>query len=194
MSGRTPKALDQDPSTEIVDSTTEVLKNEYQVDTTDLKNPESLTYVILDLTVNQMYDRAIREVKAYFEYKSSYPTYPEKTERLFAHIENVISAIKTKKNITVISNLPASKRKELQQVIGYHFQDLKQSLQRVTHIEYQMRLRDSRTTLWVVNAFIICSFIIVSFALLREAYDSLWAPFDVIQNDALKWLYRLLGS
>src|SRR3954465_1399232 len=104
-------------------ATREVLEKEYQVDTTDIKNPEGLTYVILDLCVTQFYDKAIRELRGYFEYKSSFPTYRQETERVFQHIESIIRAIKTKKDLMLIPNITASKRKELHSTVVYHFQD-----------------------------------------------------------------------
>jgi hypothetical protein len=197
MGESSAKSLDQnqgsDQLQEGLDHTREVLEKEYQVDTTDITNSESLTYVILDLTVNQLYDRAVRECRLYLDYKSGYPTYKDRTERLFEHIINTIFAIKTKKNLTVVSNLTVSKRKELSQAISFHFQDLKLSLQRVSQIEYQMRLKDSRSTIWVINTVILCTFVIVLFALFREGYESMQAPFDAVQQDLMKLIYKYLG-
>ena len=99
MSENAAKSLDQNQASSkdyeksgqatVHDSTREVLEKEYQVDTRDITNSESLTYVILDLTVNQLYDRAVRECRTYLEYKSDYPTYRQRTERLRQPVEKI---------------------------------------------------------------------------------------------------------
>jgi hypothetical protein len=186
MSDSTAKNLDfnqESDEAEKPDKTMEMLENEYHVDTADIKNSEGLTYCILDLVVNHQYERAIKELKKYFEYKSTFPTYKFQTERLFEHIENVIQAIKTKKSLIVVPNLTASKKKELHGTVIHHFRDLKSSLQKVTQIEYAIRIKDSRSTLWVLNTLVICAFVILMVALLQEAYYSLSAPLEVIERD-----------
>lgn len=77
MADNTARNLDYDEYSEEEgpDATMELLEKEYQVDTKDIKNSEGLTYVILDLTVNHQYERAIKELKAYQEYKAGFPTY-----------------------------------------------------------------------------------------------------------------------
>jgi len=192
MRNNAAKSLDLNPENE-TDNTRRVLKDEYQVDTRDITNSESLTYVILDLTVNKNYDRAIKELKEYLEYKSSFPTYRDRTFRLFEHIENVILAIRSKKNLMSFANVSVSKKKELHTAIVHHFHDLKISLQRVTQIEYQIRMKDSRSTLWVVNTFVLCAFVIMIFALMREAIAVLSGPVDVIGQDIVRFIAKYIN-
>lgn len=194
MSDSAAKNLDFDQyqEEESNDKTMELLEKEYQVDTDDIKNSEGLTYVILDLVVNHQYERAIKELKTYFEYKASFPTYKFQTERLFEHIENIIQAVKTKKSLIVVPNLTASKKKELHSAVVHHFRDLKSSLQKVTQIEYQIKIKDSRSTLWVLNALVICGFVIMMVALFQEGYYSLSGPLEVIERDIARFILKYI--
>lgn len=184
--------FDQFAEDERSDATIELLEKEYHVDTTDIKNSEGLTYVILDLVVNHQFERAIRELHAYAKHKSSYPTYTQLTTRIFDHAENVIQAIKTKKSLMVVPNLSASKKKELHSTIVIHFRDLKMTLQKIGKIEYQIKIQDSRSTLWVLNAIAICTFVILIVALVQEAYYSLAAPLEVIERDITQFILKYI--
>jgi hypothetical protein len=174
------------------DPTRELLEKEYQVDTTDIKNSEGLTYVILEDVARQRYNKAIRALKAYADYKANFPTYKPQTDRIFEHIENVIRAIKAKKGLGSAPNISASKRKELQNAVVFHFQDLKQSLQNVTQIEYQIRIRDSRSTLWVLHALVICVFLVMAVALVREGWFALRVPMDVFSDDIVNFAMKFI--
>ncbi len=195
MSDNTARNLDYDDQyaeDDKPDATMELLQKEYQVDTADIKNSEGLTYVILDLVVNHQYDRAVKELKAYSEYKASFPTYKARTDRIFEHAENVVLAIKTKKSLIVVPNLTASKKKELHSAVVTHFHDLKMSLQKITQIEYQIKITDSRSTLWVLNALAICAFMILIVALMQEAYYSMSAPLEVIERDIARFILKYI--
>ncbi len=197
MNDNSAKLLDQDQGEDEADeeappTTRDLLEKQYNVNTQDITSSESLIFVILDLAVNQHYDRAIKELRGYLNYKSTYPTYRARTERLFDHIINVINAIRTKKSLALVATLTASKRKELGQAIAFHFQDLKKSLQKVTQIELQLKLKDSRSTVWVVNTLIVCVVFFVIFLVVREALESMRAPLEIVQQDVLRWLYKAL--
>ncbi|MGE3973221.1 MAG: hypothetical protein AB7F59_01700 [Bdellovibrionales bacterium] len=156
-------------------------------------NPDSLGNAIVQFTTAEKYDRAIRELRAYQEYKANYPTYADRTDRLFEHIENVINAIRSKKNLTRAVNISASKRKEISQVVGHHIKQLKGSLQRVVQIEQQLRMKDSRSTIWVVKAMFLSCFAIGGIALFMEAYEHMQVSYELLLQHLESIIARLLN-
>jgi hypothetical protein len=156
-------------------------------------NPDSMSNAIMHFVMEEKYGRAIRELRGYQKYKEGYPQYKERTDRLFDHIENVIEAIKAKKGLTRAGNVSASRRKEIATVVISHYKQLKGALQRVVYIELQLRMKDSRSTVWVIQALLVGLVLITGVAIVSEAYDSMYGPFDFLMKELENLLARYIG-
>src|ERR1035437_1056884 len=64
----------------------------------DLGRMESLRSSILNLVVIENYGRAVEELVAYVDLKTSFPGFQERVKRLIQHCSELIQAIKTKRN------------------------------------------------------------------------------------------------
>jgi len=175
--------LTEDPLEEVV--TDEMLRSTEG-------NPDSLTNAIAHFVMDENYERAVRELRGYQEYKASYPTYPERTNRLFDHVENLIDAIKSKKSLTRSGNITASKRKEIGSVVILHYKQLRGSLMRIVQVEQQLRMKDSRSTVWVIQALLVSIFLITCIGLFSEAYDSMNSTFETVLNGFANWAAKFL--
>lgn len=172
-------------------SAQKLLSREYDIEVSD--NPDSFVSAIMSYVMQGNYDRAINEMKAYQNSKKDYPQFSSKTQRHFEYAADLVNAIKTKKNFPHVAQLPANQRKEINIKIHNHFHELKAALDKVIKIEYEMRLRDARSTIWVVQAVIIAFFILAIVGFSVEASRSMHAPFNVLINDISKIFYKLFG-
>ncbi|HEX4923741.1 MAG TPA: hypothetical protein VFV50_06630 [Bdellovibrionales bacterium] len=171
-------------------SAKERLEKEYRI--TDLGDPDSLVAATLQFVVDDNFDRAIHELRVYQAMKSTFPLYVDRTQRYFDHCVEVIEAIRTKRAVPT-HNLPAAKRQELSEKIFMHFHELKDSLTKITHIESELRVQDAKSTVWVIQAFCICLFFLMLFAVFLEAYRTMRIPVTVVFSDIMDWILLKIG-
>jgi hypothetical protein len=171
-------------------SAKERLEKDFKI--TDLGDPDSLTSATLQFVADNNFDRAIHELRVYQSMKSTFPLYVERTQRYYDHCNEVIEAIRTKKSVPTY-NLPAAKRQEISEMIFYHFHELKDSLQKISHIESDLRVQDAKSTVWVLQAFCICLFSLMLFAVLLEAWRTMGGPVSVVFHDIVEWILHKIG-
>jgi hypothetical protein len=171
-------------------SAKERLEKEYQI--RDLGNPDSLCSSTLQFVADDNYDRAVHELRVYQSMKSTFPLYRDRTERYFDHCTEIIDAIKTKRAVPT-GNMPAAKRQELKEKIFVHFHELKDSLQKIIHVESDLRVQDAKSTVWVIQAFYVCLFFVLVLAVAKEAWLSMGTPVTILLKETVEWVLLKLG-
>jgi len=202
MSNSALKLHDGDQTRESSEDTTKgqsefsvekILKEEYQMDPSDIGSPESLVHSVLRQMVEDQFEKAVRDLKGFQEHKSTYPGYVGKTESLFAHIYKLIQVIHQRKAMALVPSLSPARKKDLNTRLSQHMKDLKNSLKMLVQVEYEMKMSDSRTTLWTVKAIVYSCFIIVFWAMALEAAHGMRGPLSIMVNNVADWLYGLVG-
>ena len=152
-----------------------------------------LKHTILMLVAQNNYDLALAELKNLKANHEKVPVLYQRTYRHVDHCIELVSAIKMKKSFPNLSKLPVSKQEEMNDRIMEHFEGLKMALKKVEAMETDIRISDSRSTLWILKAFTFSVFMVSAWALILEAKRSMGKPAEVILEDMVKVLFQLVG-
>ncbi len=155
--------------------------------------PDSLRSTILSFVARDKFDIAVRELRYYQQYKSDIAVFQERTERYFDHCEELILAVKAKKGFPNIDALPMAKRQEIFERIQQHFDELQAVLRRIEQIENDIKVQDSRSTVWVMQALIVSSMVVTIWAVAVETTKTMGMSFTVMFDDVSTLFFRLLG-
>jgi hypothetical protein len=162
----------------------------------DLGRMDSLRASILGLVVAENYERAVDEMVAYVDLKTSYPGYQERVQRLVQHCSELIQAIKTKRNFPGLAALSLAKQQEIHEKVLAHFEDLKQHLRQIEKIEREHKLEDVRSTVWVVRAFAQSVALVFAVAFVLDVkngmFNSLLMVTEGFVDNACAWLVNLI--
>ncbi len=168
-----------------------------KTDATDLGRADSLRYNILTWVLDEQYDRAIGEIKDLLERPSPYPDFHSRVSRYANHSVDLIFAIKAKRNFPGISSLTRAKQQELREKFKEHFKELQFILMRVEKVETDLRISDTRSTIYVVRALWLAGIGIILLAFLLEIVRGLaqtgYAVFDESITNGTNWLFHLIG-
>lgn len=154
---------------------------------------DSLRNTILSFVSRDKYDIAVRELRYYQQFKSDLAPFIDRTERYFEHCEELILAIKAKKSFPNIDQLPMAKRQEIFDRVQHHFDELTLTLKRIEQIENDIKIQDSRSTLWVIQAVVACTVIISVWAVMIEGFRNLGLTFHVVMDDVSEIFFKILG-
>jgi hypothetical protein len=162
----------------------------------DLGRMDSLRTSILQLVVNENYERAVDEMVAYVDLKTSYPNFQERVRRLVQHCSELIQAVKTKRNFPGLSALSLAKQQEIHEKVLEHFEELKQHLRQIEKVEREHKLDDVRSTVWVIRAVAQATVLIFVVALLLDIksgrFGSLMSVTEGYLDKASEWLVNLI--
>ncbi len=166
-------------------------------DATDLGRADTLKYNVLTWVLDEQYDKAIRELKEFFDRPSPYPDFKERVTRFASHSVDLIYAIKAKRNFPGISSLTRAKQQELREKFKEHFRELQYILTRVEKVEADLRISDTRSTIYVVRALWMAAVGIIMLAFLLEIIHELAQTGFVVFDDTVtamtNWLFNLVG-
>ncbi|MFP5520079.1 MAG: hypothetical protein ACLGGX_09260 [Bdellovibrionia bacterium] len=170
---------------------------EMLVESTDLGRPDSLRYLVLSHVLEEKYERAIEALNEYVEKPSEYPNYQEKISRYITHANDLVYAIKAKRNFPGMTSLTRSKQQELRERFREHFKELQATLKRIEKINYDLRSQDVRSTVYVVKALWVSAAAIVLLAFFLELTRGLAGTTYVVLDDGLDkitiWIADVLG-
>ena len=170
---------------------------EMKPDSVDLGSSDSLRRHVLTWVLEGCYEKAIEQLKLYLETDSEYPGFKEKVIRYINHSVDLIYAIKAKRGFPGLSSLTRSKQHELREKFIEHFKELQHILKTVEKIEYDMRLHDVRSTVYVVKAAWIAGLAIIIFAFGMDIVHGLANASLIVFDDGLvrlaDWLASLIG-
>ncbi len=168
-----------------------------KADATDLGRADSLRYNILTWVLDEQYDKAIKEVKDLLSRPSPYPDFQERVTRYAHHSVDLIFAIKAKRNFPGISSLTRAKQQELREKFKEHFKELQYILMRIEKVEADLRISDTRSTIYVVRALWLAGIGIIFLAFLLEIIRGLaqtgLVVFDESITTGTNWLFNLIG-
>lgn len=159
------------------------LANAFKISERDIGRADSLRSTILMLTLNEHYDAAIKELKVYLNAKSEYPQFASRTSRYASHSFDLINAIKTKRSFPGLSSLSTSKQQELQERALEHFDELKRMLLRIEKIDYELRLDDIRSTVWVIQAMFTGAVLVLAVYIVQSLSQGFFHSAHVVFND-----------
>lgn len=154
---------------------------------------DRLENTILSFVAKDKFDLAVRELRFYQEIMKDLTPFVDRTERIFDHCEELILAIKAKKSFPSMDSLPMGKRQEMLERVQQHFDELQKLLKRIEQIENDIRIQDARSTVWVVQSFVVCSMVVVIFAVVLEAMRTMGLSFAVALDDVQDLIFRILG-
>lgn len=129
---------------------------------------DNLRHTILSYVTDEKYDLAVEELKRYLDSKPQYPQFKERTERYVSYGAELIQAIRAKRSFPGWNALNMSKQKDLFERAIEHFEDLKVTLTKIEVIEKEVRVEDMRSTVWVIQALVICVGVFMVFIFMRE--------------------------
>ena len=144
---------------------------------------DSLRHTILRFVVEGSYDTASSELIRYESMQKEYPTFRKRARPYLEHCQDVIQAVKSKRNMPGLQGLPMAKQQELFERVLEHFEELKVYLKKIEIIEKDVKLEDLRSTVLVVKALAYSVFAIVIVVFVRSAAVNIFQSFDYVLDD-----------
>ncbi len=156
---------------------------------------DSLKHTILSYVSDADYDTAKSELGRYVSMQSEYPTFRVKSKRHIDHCNDVIQAIKAKRDFPGLHTLPMSKQQELMEKVVRHFEELKHYLHKIEVIEKDVKIDDLRSTVWVIRAAFYGLILVVFGYFLRYSALGMALSFNFIFDEytdaIISWLFGL---
>lgn len=166
------------------------------VDRKEMGRADTLRYNVISYVVEESYDRAISELKAFLEKDSEFARFRDRAERFVFHAVDLVNAIKAKKNMPGMHNLTVAKQQEINEKIAGHFQELQYVLKKIEKIQYDLKIDDIRSTVYVVRALAVAVFVVVVVAFVVEANHGLATNLiDVVDDGFIRmtdWFFKLI--
>ena len=120
---------------------------------------------VMGLIAANEFNKAIHVLKAFSEKDFVYPNFKLKAERYISHAIDLILAIESNRKFSDLSSLTRSKQQELKEKFTKHNEELKVMLDKVELAYNDLRIKDSRSTKYLVRSAWL-SILIVSGSLL----------------------------
>ncbi|MBX2995941.1 MAG: hypothetical protein KF681_14035 [Bdellovibrionaceae bacterium] len=170
---------------------------QFQVERSEMGKADTLRYNVISFVVEGQYDRAVSELKNFAGKDSEYPRFQEKTERYVSHAVDLVNAIRAKRNFPGAQYLTMAKQQELNERFREHYSELQVVLKRIEKIHIDLKLEDSRSTVWVVRALVHSAFAILLVAFMIEATSGLMGTAHYVVDDGLNqtinWFFDKIG-
>ena len=154
---------------------------------------DGLRYTVLSLVVEGRYDTAIAEINYYGNSERKLQVFRNRTKRYFTHCEELIRAVESKIKFCQTRTITRSQKHELYMMVTKHFRELTDSLKKIERIENDIRIKDLKSTVWVLKAFFICLSLLLATAMVKEAIITMKEPSLVIIDDLVNQIFRLIG-
>jgi hypothetical protein len=130
----------------------------------DIGKVDTLRYNVSNYVVEERYEKAIGELEYFINSKSAYPNFKDRNERYVSHCIDLIHAIKSKRHFPGMNSLTKSKQKELQDRVHEHFNEMIEVIKKMEKIHQDMRIEDIRSTILIMKALSIATFMIMGTA------------------------------
>ena len=167
-----------------------------ELSSSDMGRPDSYRYVILSLVGKEEYDKASAKIREYTESMPDYPNFKARSGRFLEYALDLVNGIKVKRGFPGFASLPGAKQRDLFERAMDHFKDLVATLKKVEGVESEVRLEDLRSTIWVIQAVVWCSFAIAVVMFMKEVSKGVLPSVDIVITDAANrftdWLFDLL--
>lgn len=156
----------------------------------DMGRADTLRFNVLTYVVEENYEGAIKELKAFLERDFEYPKFKDRVERYIQHSIDLVNAIRAKRKFPGAQMLTMAKQQELNEKFVAHFSELQFMLKKVERIQNDVRLEDIRSTVWIVQAAITSAITIAIVAFLLDVNQGLLQTTVVVVDDLFKELTR----
>jgi hypothetical protein len=143
--------------------------DEFNVDRKELGPADTLRYNVATFVVEEKYDRAIEELRAFLDAKTEFPKFRDRVSRYVDHSIDLINAIRAKRKFPGAASLTMAKQQELKDRFHQHFEELQQVLKNIERIHSKLKVDDIRSTVWVVRTLMNSIFVIFAVAFALEA-------------------------
>lgn len=154
---------------------------------------DGLRYTILSLVVEGRYDTAIAEINFYGNSERKLQAFRNRSKRYFIHCEELIRAVESKMKFCQTRTITRSQKHELYMMVSKHFHELVDSLKKIERIENDIRVKDLKSTVWVLKAFFVCTSLLLAFAMTKEAITTMREPSLVLVDDLVDFVFKLIG-
>lgn len=153
------------------------------IDPKDLGKADSLRYNVIVFIKEANYERAIAELRKYYEKPSDYPTFQGRIERYVSHAVDLVRAIEMKRNFPGLDRLTIAKQQDLKLKIKQHIDELVFCLRKIERVEMSLRHEDVRSTVLILRAIVISAFSITLLAFALELFRGLFMNTVVVADD-----------
>jgi len=160
---------------------------------TNFDNADVFILTVLQHISRDQFDKACDDLKVYYRIKSVFPTYSERTNRLYDVTYALIDAIKKKKSALYSANLSASKKTEIYRGLAIYMKQLKGALRNIVYVERSLKVKDSRQTILALRAMTIATFFLYFFYLSFETIETMWGPVAIFADSIIHNFFRFLG-
>ena len=168
-----------------------------QIERHEMGKADTLRYNVISFVVEGHYDRAISELRNFGGRDSEYPKFKEKTERYISHAVDLVNAIRAKRNFPGAQYMTMAKQQELNDRFREHYAELQFILKRIEKIHIDLKIEDSRSTVWVVRALVHSAFAILLVAFVIEATNGMLGTAQYVVDDGLNqsinWFFDKIG-
>ncbi len=163
----------------------------------NMGSADSLRYQVLNEVVESQYDRAVQHLDKFIKQDFEYPKFKSRAEKYIMHAIDLVNAIRAKRNFPGINSLTVAKQQELNEKIKVHFEELKETLEKVEKVQHELKVEDVRSTVWVVKALINALVAIVLIAFLNEAAGGLLKTLLIVVDELMihstSWIFDKLN-
>lgn len=128
---------------------------------------------VLGLVSANEFNKAIHVLKKFSEKDFVYPNFKLKAERYISHAIDLILAIESNRKFSDLSSLTRSKQQELKEKFNKHSEELKQMLEKVEIAYNDLRIKDSRSTHYLVRSVWLSVLIVSISALVLDVFNGL---------------------
>lgn len=163
------------------------------IDPKDLGQADSLRYNVIIFIKEANYERAIAELRNYYEKPSEYPMFKKRIERYVQHAVDLVRAIEMKRNFPGLDRLTIAKQMDLKLKIKQHIDELVFCIRKIEKVELSLRHEDVRSTILIVRAVVISAFSIVFLAFVLELFRGLFTNTVVVVDDLYQELFDILS-
>jgi hypothetical protein len=168
------------------------LKN--QLRSMEAGRDSSLRKIVLRYVVEGKYPEAASTIDEYLDMKNIYPAIAERCVPHASHAKELINAVRAKRDFPGLSSLSMSKQQEiLDHAIG-HFEELKFTLKTIEYLVRDEAIKDTRSTVWVLQSLVYAVMAIVGALFLLEFSGSMGRSMWVVFNDFADTGYKLLAQ
>lgn len=133
----------------------------------------SFGFVVLSCVVQGNYDRAFTELNNVGRGLEDYPQFEQESRRFIEHSKSLVSAIKTKRMISLTPQINKAKKRELTEKIMEHFIELKKSIITIEKIEKRVRAEDLSATIAVLKTIYVTAMAIFATYVVVHVYPDI---------------------
>lgn len=155
----------------------------------EMVNGDTLAQVILSMLVDERFDSAISELNYYQKEKNEIPNFETRTKGYFKHCIEIVEKLKELANLPNFNNLRTAKQKEMREQMTALAKEVKDVLGRIEKVDYDLRVQDVRSTVWVLKTFSFCVLSLAFVTALVEALQQLSSPFTTVAEQIVAILF-----